>query len=345
MVSLLLFATGCSLSGDLFEELPCPCGSGWTCDDARDVCVREDTFDAGATDGSVTDAASTDGGIDAGPEGPPPPVATTCWLRAETCDWTVRGFTLVEDTSAGSFTNGLAENATFSPDGCRVYYAEDGDLHRVERTGPGMPFGPVVSLDSVNTMEAVEEAPSIGPDGLELFFASDDGTRGQRSVYRAIRAAPDLPFEPRVRVASTATPGERGWEPRIAPHGLRLYYAPTGAVQFIHVLERRALGDELGPPISVPLDGVEPAYATNRPSVTHDDRVLVGVQQVTGDILTRRPFYATRPDWQASWSRVAPLPAVTGMTVIIDVAVSPDGCEVLARDATDTATTLRYVDP
>ncbi|AKF08983.1 hypothetical protein [Sandaracinus amylolyticus] len=333
ILAALALCVGCSVGPDLLEGLPCPCADGWQCDEAAGICIR------GAHDGGVD--PPRDG---ATPE-PPAPLATTCWVRPEGCDWSREGFTLVDQFGDDRFTDGEARNATFSPDGCSVYYSLRGDIYRVTRSGPREPYGAPEPIASVNGATAYLDAPSLSPDALELFVASDEGVSGTRSVLRAARGTATSAWGPLEEVTALSPPALVTWEPRLAPHGLRLYYAPDDGVQFIHVGERDALGRDFAPPTRVVIEGLEPGYDTNRPSVTHDERVLVGVQQRHADEPTRIGFYVTRSDWNAAWRRAQPLPSSVSLARVGDLSVSPDGCEVLVRSQLSTATTLSYVDP
>ena len=63
---LPMLMTGCVVTSDIFEGRPCPCGSGWTCNEAR-VCVPGEATDAGldAHDGGADADAAADSGGDA----------------------------------------------------------------------------------------------------------------------------------------------------------------------------------------------------------------------------------------------------------------------------------------
>ncbi|MCB9621664.1 MAG: hypothetical protein H6721_30995 [Sandaracinus sp.] len=56
----LVFGTGCFVGSVDLEGRPCPCASGWRCDEARNVCVR------GESDGGTRDGGR-DAGVDARP--------------------------------------------------------------------------------------------------------------------------------------------------------------------------------------------------------------------------------------------------------------------------------------
>lgn len=62
-LSALLCA--CTVSELDLEGRTCPCVAGWTCDEAREICVRD--VDAGAVDAGAIDAGAVDAGaVDAG---------------------------------------------------------------------------------------------------------------------------------------------------------------------------------------------------------------------------------------------------------------------------------------
>lgn len=328
------------------------CETGQSCVDGQ--CAGGDggvdaTVD-GMVDAVVSDAS--DGGVDSGldPE-PPPPVSTRCWAEAETCDWSRPGFRFAE-VATGNFIDPDAANVAFSPDACSLYLARndgvDFDVSRVDRDGPGGEFGVETPLTTnINTV-ADEDATSLGPNGLELFVASNRGPSGFRRVHRFERESTDADWEPNgVRIGSLEIAGSTSWEPRLAPHGLRLYVALLTGVQWISVIERASLDDEFGPPQMLDLQGITPSYSINRPSVTHDGRILVGVQQ-DADSATRRAFFSTRDGWNEEWSPIRVLPVTVGADGMRDIGVSPDGCEVIVRttqEAGNIAALLRYEAP
>lgn len=288
---------------------------------------------------------------DAGPPNPPPPPSMECWVQTETCDWTTPGFRF-DEVLTGSFTNYEAGNVAFSPDACELLYAlqVDGpfDVFRSARTSAGGEFGPAVPIAEVNLPGVSDEAPSLGPDGLELFIASTRVASRLRRVHRFARVSTSDPWGTGVPIPTLQIADTNGWEPRLAPHGLRLYVAlEESDEQWLHVVERDALSAEFGEPARIPF-AFSAGSNTNRPSVTQDGRVLVFIQQVGEDSNSRRAYYATRADWRADWGPAIMLPAAVGAAGMRDIGVSPDGCELVARTSTAStarSTILRYVEP
>lgn len=62
VVLLALACAGCVLDDLDYTNRPCPCAEGWTCDEARDVCVRGAASDGGPFDGGGMDVPRTDAG-------------------------------------------------------------------------------------------------------------------------------------------------------------------------------------------------------------------------------------------------------------------------------------------
>lgn len=364
--SALFLVGACSTPDDLLTDQACPCIEGWFCDLAQspNVCVQgeardagTDARDAGDVDAGVRDAGAEDAGPmdsgafdvpDAGPGAPPPPQSTRCWVQESTCD--LSGdfrFEPVPDDS--NFTDDNAANVAFSPDACELLFARNVDpdvrfdIFRVEREGPGGSWSPQMAIAELNTT-VDEDAPSMSPDGLEFFVASNRA-RPLRRVHRFTREAiGDAWNSDSDIVATLDIEGSTSWEPRLAPHGLRLYVAlDIDDRQRIRVLNRPELGADFGDYETLTFEGIPADHSNNRPSVTHDGRVLVGIHQSDPlDGGTRRVFYATRPNWNAEWSEAQALPVTVGSEGMRDVGISPDGCEVIARTTTGTATLLRY---
>lgn len=59
-ILIFTLVVGCTVDGLDLEGRECPCIDGWTCDEARNVCVRDEPEDAGVDDGG-----DRDGGVDA----------------------------------------------------------------------------------------------------------------------------------------------------------------------------------------------------------------------------------------------------------------------------------------
>lgn len=156
--AMALLLTACTVPDGLLDDRPCPCLEGWVCDATRNVCVEGDLppVDAGRdedggalADGGPGDAAAADASaMDAGPPEPPPAVDTTCWLRAETCDWT-GDFELVPGDPAVIGFATLSRNPAFSPDGCELYSTRSAGAFVASRENAGDAFGPSAEVSGL----------------------------------------------------------------------------------------------------------------------------------------------------------------------------------------------------
>ncbi len=312
-----------------------------------------------ASDVSADAASDADAGSDAAADGPtdapgdsgsvaPAPVSTKCWRGAgQSCDWTVDKMTF-RRVDTGDFTDAEAGNATFSPDACRIYFTSGAystsEIAYVERSAPAGTFAPEVRIMGANDPAFTDESPSVTPDGLQLFFVSDR-SESKRKVFRSERNDLTEPWgsateEPALNFDTVVN----AWEPRVAPHGLRLYYAPDAVEQQIRMAKRTSFSEPFGDPQLVNIVGKTEGFSTNRPSVSQDERLLVGVQQPPLMGMMREAFYMTRDDWNAPWSAIREVPINFGSGIARDIAVSPDGCEVIVRDYSEAAM-FEYVTP
>ena len=68
------------------------------------------------------------------------------------------------------------------------------NLWMASRSGPDEPFGDIKPLDELNSTEQ-DMHPSVLPDGLTLYFASNrDDVHPGYNIYKATRASRDEPF-------------------------------------------------------------------------------------------------------------------------------------------------------
>ncbi|MEC7521872.1 MAG: hypothetical protein VYE22_18455 [Myxococcota bacterium] len=321
---------GCTVPGELLTDRPCPCADGWSCDPDTNLCVEGELpppEDAGppADTGAGDDASTADSGpgdagpVDAGPPEPPPSVPTTCWSRAETCDWTA-DFELVLGDPSVIATADPQRNVTFSPDGCELYSSDTSRGYVATRSGPGAAFGPSVPLPGLEAEPA--SRPSITPDGLQLYFQRPGATLYE--TWRATRPRRGGSWLSPELVPELTREDAHDYDGILAPHGLRFYWSPSaGGDQDVWMAERASLSAPFGSAGPVPL--LSGAGRQSEPAVTADERLVV---LLVGDSLS----YATRPHWRAPWS--PPLLAPGAPLVAPDETestVSPDGCEVLVQ--------------
>ena len=328
--ALWMCLVGC-IAPDLLSDQPCPCGSGWYCDETTNRCRRGESADA--TPDSFRDAFGdvSDAG-DANPDGSDP--LRACWRRPEGCSWAEPGFRFEEISS--NVGDVFGSHPTFSPDACTIMYGDRAaELYERHRPGPGEPFGVPMEMRGLND-EGTGGSPSIAPYGLEMFFASSRGS-GSAEIYRSTRPVPDASWITPVRASDLLLDPDVAtvhFDPRLSPDGLRIYFAPLvegPLVRVIYVAERDVLGVAFGGPRPIDIEALElPAEVdgTYVPTATADGRVLIfGTTGARRDLM-----YTTRADTTSDWTpaRLVPTSILTTST-LAEADVSPDGCELIVR--------------
>lgn len=83
-------------------------------------------------------------------------------------------------------------------------------------------WGPPRVLSELVVANAVDEDPSITADRLTIVWASERGGSGQRDIYMATRASPELPFSNLTSLPFNTASDDGG--PEITADGSRIYY-------------------------------------------------------------------------------------------------------------------------
>lgn len=98
-----------------------------------------------------------------------------------------------------------------------------GDLWEVNLMD-GVPFGAARRIDEISTAEFGEGGPSVGGDGLELFFHSAR-TGSTNDIFAATRRESDLPWSTPVPLASPVnTSANIEQNPNLSPDGRMLFF-------------------------------------------------------------------------------------------------------------------------
>lgn len=169
-----------------------------------------------------------------------------------------------------------------SSDDLTLYFESDRDgttrLWSAARSDPGAAFGapsPLAATDPGLIENAL--GPSVTADGLELYFASDEGPR--RGIWRATRASASEPFAAPGEVVELRARDIWGY-PSISPDGLELYYVLTGGDLDIVVARR----PDRQSPFSAPELIAELDAASNSdPQLSGDGRTIFFTSDRDGD--------------------------------------------------------------
>ena len=100
----------------------------------------------------------------------------------------------------------------------------ESDLWTAQRASRSDAFGVPVALSEINTA-GDETGPSLSPDGLTLFFVSDDASGlGSEDIWMATRPDANGPFEAPVNVAEVNSDGSE-IDPAISADGRELFFS------------------------------------------------------------------------------------------------------------------------
>lgn len=157
----------------------------------------------------------------------PTPSSGLWWASRATADAVFDPPVQVEELNAG----GNLDEHVLTPDGLSVYFtstragSEFGsrNIWFAERASRDEPFSPPRPLDELNS-DAIERAPGISADGLEIIFSSERaGGRGELDLWRATRASVDQPFGPPEPVVELNTINDEVYA-RLSADGSSLYF-------------------------------------------------------------------------------------------------------------------------
>lgn len=95
------------------------------------------------------------------------------------------------------------------------------DLWMARRPAPHLPFGDAINLLQANSPDS-EYHPSLSPDGLVLYYASNRD--GSNQLYRSSRVAPDQPFGVPARVSFVDGPNSVPDYPFLSANGEEFYF-------------------------------------------------------------------------------------------------------------------------
>ena len=296
----LVAVSACTVPSDLIEEQSCPCIAGWVCD-LSGTCM------------ALPVLPST-----------PPNVPTDCWRNTTArCDWSdTESFEFVPENIAITALS-IENDPVFSPDGCSLYFASNGQQQIAHRRTATSPFETAETV-VVASIEVVESNASVTPDGLQLFFSRRE--TGQATVWRATRSERGGAWGNAMPAPGLDVMGESNWDGILAPHGLRFYWAPSGDSQDLWTAERASL--ELPFTHGRPLDEFASDSIEAEPSVTADGRVILWVAGSPTRLL-----FAERNDWRDTFepSQAVPGDAIENATRAQESTVSADGCEILVK--------------
>jgi hypothetical protein len=208
-----------------------------------------------------------------------------------------------------------------SPDQLTAYVSAGddwlaGDLFVSKRPGKTEPFGPLVSLTTLNT-DYFENSVAVTADGLTAVFDSDrDRTRAGARIFIATRTASTQPFgKPNELVIDDGAISE--YDPYVLADGSAVYFRfdPNEGAGIYRV---PLAGMNAGSPIPVVL-GSDKRF----PIVTPDERTIYFTAGANGDIWTM-----TRASREMPFSGPTTVSELNTDDFELPQSLSPDGCRL-----------------
>ena len=240
----------------------------------------------------------------------------------------------------------LDVSAGISSDGLALYFASDRpggyggmDLYVATRQTTDDDWGDPVNLGPVVNSWAYEDAPSISPDGLSLYFSDGlfltsvphrPGGYGGGDIWVTTRESVDDEWGPPVNLGNSVNSSSYEGEPEIAPDGLTLFFdskKPGGYGNVdLWITTRPSADAPWGPSVnfgsSVNTSGFE-----GQPSISSDGLTLyLCAGDYRGHANAENLWATTRPSTTGLWGTPVRLSTLVNMWPFqASPEISPDG--------------------
>ncbi len=201
-------------------------------------------------------------------------------------------FTFGEPTNLGPPVNTPTSDGSphISPDGLSLYFSSGRsggsgghDLYVSSRGTPDAEWETPVNLGSTVNGSADDWAPSLSPDGLELFFTSKrpGGPGGFSDIWVTTRTTEEDDWGGPEPLGPNINTSDFEGHPSISSDGLELYFCawttsvrPGSGSSDIWVTSRPSLSDPWGPPVSLG-SIVNSSYYDGEPDISADGLCLI----------------------------------------------------------------------
>jgi len=157
------------------------------------------------------------------------------------------------------------------------------------RCDPAKPFADIRPVDGVNTVDG-DENPSISPDELTMYFASNRASPGTADydIYAAQRTDRDAAFGAPVRLTSVSS-GADDRAPAISADGLTLFLHSsrnTANSYDLFAATRASVATDFGTPVALGAD-INATAIEESPAITADGHALYFERSTTTSSMFR----------------------------------------------------------
>jgi Tol biopolymer transport system component len=145
------------------------------------------------------------------------------------------------------------------------------DIWVTERTAKDQPWGTPVELDPNVNFASWLYCPGISPDGLQLYFESED------EIWFSTRQTQSDPWQPAINLGPPVNSSYHDSGPDISIDGLAMFFhsdRPGGyGDQDLYMATRKTIDSSWGEPINLG-PNINTSYSESDPSVSADGRML-----------------------------------------------------------------------
>ena len=228
--------------------------------------------------------------------------------------------------------NTSTDGMTLAPDGLTAYFSRrassDYDIYVATRADTSAAFGPLNLVPSLNSSYS-ERAPTLSPDGLQLFFWTGTFNNGLGDVVVATRSSPAAAFGTPQLVANVNS-SVSDEDPYLSLGGQTLLFASDRSSEDQVLYSATKTGTGFDAPVLVPLthvsgwddthpvlgsDGLRLYFRSGRPGGYNSDG--------DGDL-----WMAERASTAASFGTPVNLTSLNSTGVEFPVTLSADGCSL-----------------
>ena len=204
---------------------------------------------------------------------------------------------------------------SISADGIELFFEQrplgvgqgDADIYVSRRASKDDPWGPCMNIGAPVNTAYWDQAPSISPDGLSLYFSSYNrpGGYGSDDLWVTTRKTKDAPWEEPVNLGATVNNSAADWLPSISSDSLVLFFMsdrPGGlGWNDLWFTSRATKNDAWGSPVNLGAT-TNSSYYESAPDISADGLSLFFQSDRPGGFGSLDIWMAARPFKGAPWT-------------------------------------------